>query len=414
MKDSPMKQDLGKRNIGGWQAAFSALGLLALSASVHATQTVDPTLTAGGATIHGTTQAVPAGSTFTFYGMYTDDSSGAESGLGLKVKYNPAHLTSLVVVPADEYTKCRIAPAQVQPLTANTAQVVMGWVDTSVRSAGAVGWPDLADTTAGGATTACLNPGSLNTDTAAGTSVAPGLKLFKITATMAPGCTSAGACSSSVLFDSEGNFSYAGSSPNFTNKSFTINGAAAPTLALAAANPYVSRKTHGLAGTFDIAITPSTSIANGASVTVEPRAPQSGSHQIVIAFTAGVTAAEFPTVTAASAAGSLPTTTAFSGSEMIVTIGNSVTPVPNGVRILVSATGAGVAAGVNPSIAVGFLQGDVQNGNGIVQGGDVTYVQQRLLATANASNFKADVDANGTVQGGDVTRVQQRLLTQLP
>ncbi len=412
MKDSPMKQDFGKRSIGGWQAAFSALGLLALSAPVHATQTVTPTK-ADGTTVLSGTVAVPAGSTFTFLGMYTDDSAGPESGLGLKVKYNPAHLTNVVV--SEEYTKCRIAAAQVQPLTATTAQAVMGWVDTSVRSAGAVGWPDLADTAAGGATTSCLNPGSINTDTAAGTATAPGQKLFKVTATMAAGCTSAAACTSTVLFDSEGNFSYApATGAGFTNQSFTIVGAAAPTLALAAANPYVSRKIHGSAGTFDIAITPSTSIANGAAVTVEPRAPQSGSHQIVIAFTAGVTAAEFPTVTAASAAGSLPTTTAFSGSEMTVTIGNAATPVPNGVRILVSATGAGVAAGVNPSVAVGFLQGDVQNGNGIVQGGDVTYVQQRLLATANATNFKADVDANGTVQGGDVTRVQQRLLTQLP
>jgi hypothetical protein len=205
----------------------TALGLLALSASVHATQTVNPTLTAGGASINGTTQAVPAGSTFTFYGMYTDDSAGPESGLGLKVKYNPAHLTNLTI--SEEYTKCRIAAAQVQPLTATTAQAVMGWVDTSVRASGAVGWPDLADTTAGGANPTCLNPGAINTDTAAGTAAAPGQKLFKVTATMAPGCTSAGTCTSTVLFDSEGNFSYAPASGfGFANKSFTINGAPAP------------------------------------------------------------------------------------------------------------------------------------------------------------------------------------------
>jgi len=403
---------LSQQRLGACGIA-AALSLLAISASVHATQTVDPTLTVGGSSINGIPQVLPAGSTFTFYGMYTDNSGQPESGLGLKVKYNPAHLTNLTI--SEEYTKCRIAAAQVQSLTGTTAQAVMGWVDTSVRTAGAVGWPDLADTVAGGATTPCLNPGAINTDTAAGTASAPGQKLFRVTATMAAGCTSAGACTSTVLLDSEGNFSYApAAGAGFTNKSFQISGAAAPTLALAASNPYVSRKTHGGAGTFDIAITPSTSIANGASVTVEPRAPQAGSHQIVMAFTAGVTAAQFPTVTATSPAGNLPTTTTFSGSEMTVTIGNAGTPVPNGVRILVSGTGTGTAAGVNPSVAVGFLQGDVQNGNGIVQGGDVTYVQQRLLAIANATNFKADVDANGTVQGGDVTRVQQRLLTQLP
>jgi len=216
---------LSQQRLGACGIA-AALSLLAISASVHATQTVDPTLTVGGASIQGTTRVVPAGSTFIFYGMYTDNSAGAESGLGLKVKYNPAHLTNLTI--SEEYTKCRIAAAQVQPLTGSTAQAVMGWVDTSVRAAGAVGWPDLADTVAGGATAPCLNPGAINIDTAAGTAAAPGQKLFKVTATMAPSCTSAGACTSQVLFDSDGNFSYATTPSGFTNKSFTINGAAAP------------------------------------------------------------------------------------------------------------------------------------------------------------------------------------------
>ena len=211
------------------RAALCVVSLLALNGSVHALQTVTPTA-ADGTTILSGNVSVPAGSTFTFLGMYTDDSPGAESGLGLKVKYNPAHLTNVVI--SEEYTKCRIAAAQVQPLTATTAQAVMGWVDTSVRTSGAVGWPDLADTTAGGANPTCLNPGGINTDTAAGTAAAPGQKLFKVTATMAAGCTSPGACTSSVLFDSEGNFSYAPTTPavaGFTNKSFTVVGAAAPT-----------------------------------------------------------------------------------------------------------------------------------------------------------------------------------------
>ena len=106
---------LSQQRLGG-RGLATALSLLAISASVHATQTVNPTLSAGGASINGTTQAVPAGSTFTFYGMYTDDSTGPESGLGLKVKYNPAHLTNLTVT--EEYTKCRIAAAQVQPVRA--------------------------------------------------------------------------------------------------------------------------------------------------------------------------------------------------------------------------------------------------------------------------------------------------------
>lgn len=392
----------------------TALGLLALSASVHATQTVKPTLTAGGASIESTTLAVPAGSTFTFYGMYTDDSAGPESGLGLKVKYNPAHLTNLTI--SEEYTKCRIAAAQVQPLTATTAQAVMGWVDTSVRASGAVGWPDLADTTAGGANPTCLNPGAINTDTAAGTATAPGQKLFKVTATMAPSCTSAGACTSTVLFDSEGNFSYAaGAGAGFTNKSFTINGAAAPTQSLAAV-PYLSRKTHG-AATFDLTLNPSTTVANGTAssvTTIEPRQSQAGTHQIVVAFAASVSVAQFPTVTAVAGATNLPTSTTFNGNEMIVTVGDAGTPVPNGVRVLVSANGTGAAAGVNPSIAVAFLEGDV-NQTTSVNASDILAVRLASGQAVSATNFLSDVTVSGgTINASDILAVRLKSGVSLP
>ncbi|MCZ2134693.1 MAG: hypothetical protein LC098_04600 [Burkholderiales bacterium] len=406
--------------------ALCAATLAAVSAL--ATQTVEPTLTAGGASINGSTQTVPAGSTFTFYGMYSDDVASPESGLGLKVKYNGTHLTNVTV--SEEYTKCRIAAADVQNPATATAQAVMGWIDTSIRpsgvvgsATGAVGWPNLADLTSGG----CLNPGSINgaanagdnAGTPAATAGSP-LKLFKITGTMAAGCTSAGLCTSSVTLTSDGNYSYAnGGSSGFANKSFTIQGAAAPSIALASSNPFVSRKTHGAAGTFDLSLDPAGSAATGQPVTVEPRQAQSGSHQIVIAFNTSVTGAQFPTVTAVAGATNLPVSTSFSGNEMTVTIGSTGTPVPNSSRVVVTATGAGSAAGLNPSVVVGFLVGDVTGGAGgagnrSVQGGDVTYVQQRLLQAANALNFKADIDVNGTVQGGDVTRVQQRLLTTLP
>ena len=205
-----------KRSIGALLALMTVT-----STAVQALQTVDPRLSVAGASIATTTQTVPAGSTFTFYGVYSDDSAvtlsnstGAESGLGLKVKYNGLHLTNVSIT--EQFTKCRIAaaqyPASNSPPTAPTAtdQAVMGWIDTAIRPSGStasadgsVGWPDLADLGTGG----CLNPGAINTDTAA---AAPsGLKLFKFTATMASSCTSAAACTSAVTFDSEGNYSYA-------------------------------------------------------------------------------------------------------------------------------------------------------------------------------------------------------------
>lgn len=388
----------------------AALSLLAISASVHATQTVDPTLTVGGASINGSTQAVPAGSTFSFFGMYTDNSTGPESGLGLKVKYNPMHLTNLTI--SEEYTKCRIAAAQVQPLTSTTAQVVMGWVDTSVRSAGAVGWPDLADTTAAGANPTCLNPGAINTDTAAGTATAPGQKLFKVTATMAAACTSAGACTSTVLLDSEGNFSYAPTSgAGFTNKSFTINGASAPTLALAATNPVVSRKTHDAAGVFDIPIDTSQAIG-GSLVTVEPRAI-GGGHLIVFTFNTAIAGvgngssgvAAVQTAAAASA-----------GTANAVVVGNTVQVTLTGVadtqRLNVSLTNV-ANTGVNVVVPIAFLLGDVNGTNGsyLVTGTDVNAVKggAALASTIpTAANFKLDVNADGNISGTDVNVVKGR------
>jgi hypothetical protein len=214
--------------------AVAIVGVLASAAM--ATQIVAPRLTVAGASINGTTQSVPANSTFTFYGFYSDDNANPESGLGLKVLYNGAHLTNATIT--EEYTKCRIATAQVQDGTTASAKAVMGWIDTGLRptgvagtATGVVGWPNLADLTSGG----CLNPGNINgaanagdnAGTPAATSGTP-LKLFRFQATMAPSCTSSGACSSTVTLTSDGNFSYAGASPAFTNQSFTVQGAAAP------------------------------------------------------------------------------------------------------------------------------------------------------------------------------------------
>ena len=219
-----------KRSLG----AFLAL-LTVASTSVHALQIIDPRLSVAGASIAATTRVLPAGATFSFFGVYSDDSAitgtnvtGAESGLGLKVKYNGTHLTNVSIT--EEFTKCRIAVAQVPAAPTATDQVVMGWIDTAIRATGvaatangSVGWPDLIDQASTGI---CLNPGNINTDTAA---VAPtGLKLFKFTATMAPSCTSSGACTSTVELTSDGNFSYASATPGMTPKTFTIQGAPAP------------------------------------------------------------------------------------------------------------------------------------------------------------------------------------------
>ena len=134
----------------------------------------------------------------------------------------------------------------------------------------------------------------------------------------------------------------------------------------------MSRKTHGAAGTFDITIDPAGSATAGQSVTVEPRQAQSGAHQIVIAFTSAVSSAQFPTVTAAAGVTRyLPVATAFNGNENDCHDRKRAgTPVADGARVTVSATGVGTAAGVNPSVVVAFLLGDV-DGSRQVTGTDI-------------------------------------------
>ena len=396
---------------GTWRAlkTLSLSCLLAISTTVHATQTVTPTR-ADGTTVLTGNVLVPAGSTFTFLGMYTDDSSGPESGLGLKIKYDPTVLTNVVVT--EEYTKCRIAASQTQAISANSAQVVMGWVDTSVRALGAVGWPDLADTATGGATTACLNPGSINTDTASGTPTAPGQKLFKITGSTPAGCTTT-ACTTTVMFTSEGNFSYApASGAGFTDKSFTIQGAAAPSLQLAAINPVVSRKTHGAAGVFDLPIDTSQSIG-GASVTVEPRAIGAG-HVIVFTFNTAIAgvgngSAGIATVQTAAAASA--------GIATAVVVGNTVEVTLTGVvdtqRLNVSLSNV-ANTGVSAIVPIAFLLGDVNGTNGsyLVTGTDVNLVKSGAALASTiptATNFKLDVNADGNISGTDVNVVKGRV-----
>ena len=419
-------------------AAFAALCVT--STAVHAMQIVEPRLTVGGLTIANSTQSVPAGSTFTFYGFYSDDSgvtatntTGAESGLGLKVKYNGLHLTNVSIT--EQYTKCRIAaaqyPASNSPATTPSAtdQAVMGWIDTAVRPTGAaasangsVGWPDLIDQASTGQ---CLNPGNINSDTAA---VAPSeLKLFKFTATMAPGCTSPGACTSTVTFDSEGNYSYASGSPGMATKTFSIAGAAAPTIALLGGG---SRKVHTGVGDQDITVTSINAAASIAAaslnntISVEPRLAGAvpGAFTGVMTFNQAVTSFGGASVisclqwngTAAVTCVTTPTfgtpvVSASNTSEVVIPI----TGVADQTRLQIRL--ANVNGGINADMTIGFLAGDI-NGNGFVQGTDVAIVKGRVASAAavTVSNFKSDINSNGFFQGSDTSAVSTRVGRQLP
>jgi len=378
------------------------LALVSLVASTAmATQTVTPyTAATGGSAI--TAATVPAGTVFTFFGRYEvlAGSTGNESGLGLKVKYD---LTKFSNVAVDQvYTKCMIAAPDKQETVPATSQIVFGWIDTSIRRTatvpnGVVGWPATADPAAPGAADGCLNPGSIVVDQAG---VAPPVSLFRVQMTTLPGFTSG---TTTVNLVSDGNYSYAGTTPGFTDKSIVLTGAAAPTIAL---NSVVSRKTHGAAGPFDLPL-PNYATAITGAIDVEPRQIGAG-HQIVFQFNSPPTSAGAVSIqnssnaTIAGASG----VTSFAGNEMTVTI----TGLTDNQRVQLAVPGVNgvLAVGAN----LGFLVGDVNNSRGVTSG-DITVVRAASGQTTTAANYKSDLNASGGITSGDITIVRGRSGTSL-
>lgn len=199
---------------------------LASAFAANATQTVQPVKDVAGTAYGGSgtawTGTAGLGTIVTVIGRYTTDTAGGnESGLGIKVVYDEAKFTGVSVTALN--TKCMIAPPQIQPGGAAT-KAVMGFIDTSVRStAGAVGWPYLADPAAASPTSPCLSPNTPANDTSA-TASGP-VNLFQFQGTLAAGVGVGG--TATVRFVSDGNFSYAGATPGMADQLLTITAAPA-------------------------------------------------------------------------------------------------------------------------------------------------------------------------------------------
>jgi hypothetical protein len=212
-----------KFSLKGLAAASVVAGAaFVFSGAALAVQTVVPSSSASGTpNLNSTTVQVPSNGSYTFYGVYSDNQSGAESGLGLKLRYDN---TKINIAVSEEYTKCRIAPAQNQ-LNGASSQWVFGWIDTSIRRTsgtpnGQVGWPDVANP-AGADDCLAITPA--NSDTGAGSASAQ--KLFKGVVTWV-GTPSVGT-NALITLDDDGNYSFASGTPGFTDTSFTVQAAAA-------------------------------------------------------------------------------------------------------------------------------------------------------------------------------------------
>ena len=161
----------------------------------------------------------------------------------------------------------------------------------------------------------------------------------------------------------------------------------------------LSRKTHGIAGDFDLNID-TTLVAP--AVTVEPRVIGSG-HTIVFKFNFTVTAPGTVGVTPVGSA-----TATLLGNEVLVALTN----VPDNRRVTV--TLLNVNGTINPPpISIGFLVGDINNTRS-VNAGDIISVKARSGQAATADNFKFDLNANGKINASDISVVKTRVGLVLP
>jgi hypothetical protein len=162
-----------------------------------------------------------------------------------------------------------------------------------------------------------------------------------------------------------------------------------------------SRKVHGAAGTFDIALSLT------GNVGIECRSGgATNDYQMIINFANPVT------VGSASVTSGTGSVSSFSVSGSQVTV--NLTGVANVQRITVTLFNVndGTHTG-NVPVSMGVLVGDV-NGNAIVNASDVSLIKSQVGQPVTGSDFREDVNANGVINSVDVALVKSKVGTALP
>ena len=149
----------------------------------------------------------------------------------------------------------------------------------------------------------------------------------------------------------------------------------------------VSRKVHGAAGTFDLALS-----LLATNPTTEPR--KGPTHTIVFTFDKAITSAGATISESATVAGA-PT---ISGNDVIV----ALTGAPDQQYVTVElgnvASSDGGAGGCGIA-RIGFLMGDV-NQSRVVSVADLGLVNSQLAQVVTRANFREDINVSGGDHGG--------------
>ena len=161
----------------------------------------------------------------------------------------------------------------------------------------------------------------------------------------------------------------------------------------------VSRKNHGNAGNFDI------DLPLSGTPGIECRG--TGDQKIVFTFPIPITYSA-----AAVTSGSATRASDVMSAPNEVTV--NLTGVANAQRVTVTLLGVNDGTNTNDvAVRMGVLVGDV-NGNGSVNGTDVSQTKLNSGRPVSASNFRADVVVNGAINATDVGLVKSQSGTALP
>ena len=165
----------------------------------------------------------------------------------------------------------------------------------------------------------------------------------------------------------------------------------------------VSRKTHGAAGSFDIALPFS------GEPSVESRRSSDGNHTIVFTFTNEVVSGNAAVTEGTATLAGTPT---FSGNMMTVVLAGS----QNAERLtvtLTSVTDSFAQSIPSTTVTMKSLFGDT-DGSSAVSASDVGRVKSEASAAVSATNFRSDVNADGAVTSSDIGGVKSMTGTTLP
>jgi hypothetical protein len=206
-------------------------------------------------------------------------------------------------------------------------------------------------------------------------------------------------------FNSDGKPDLAMTGYWFNNVSILLNNTLQPL-------SVVSRKTHGMAGTFDIDLSltgkPGIECRSGGAT---------GDHTLVFSFLNTLNGVSSVTATATTSGGTVPVTvlnTSGIGTDTHEYIAN-LSGVPNASHVTVTLHGVTDSAnGTGDFLAhMDVLLGDV-NSTGRTDSGDVTQVRNKTVSTPDQGTFRFDVNTSGRIDAGDVTVTRNSTVSVLP